>query len=65
MKGAKVGDAVEFCDVSGKTYLYEVVKTEILKSSQLDELTGPSFDLTLFTCTFTGESRYVVRCERV
>ncbi|MBR3690639.1 MAG: sortase [Eggerthellaceae bacterium] len=61
----RVGDLVEFCDASGSTYLYKVAQTEVLKRTQLEELTRSGHDLTLFTCTYTGESRFVVKCDFV
>lgn len=57
-----VGDNVEFCDVNGTVYTYEVAATEILQKTELERLTGSGYDLTLFTCTNGGYSRYVVRC---
>ena len=51
----------------GKVTDYEVVSLEILNRDQVDALTADSddWDLSLFTCTAGGGSRYVVRCARV
>lgn len=62
LKKLTVGDNVEFCDVNGTVYTYEVAATEILQKTELERLTGSDYDLTLFTCTNGGYSRYVVRC---
>ena len=56
---------MEFCDVNGTVYRYEVAATEILQKTELEQLTASEFDLTLFTCTNGGYSRYVVRCVRI
>ncbi|MBE6996355.1 MAG: sortase [Ruminococcaceae bacterium] len=64
LKKANIGDAVEFCDVNGTVYQYEIASTEILKKTELDRLTSSDYDLTLFTCTNGGYSRYVVRCTQ-
>lgn len=65
LKKLKAGDAVEFCDVNGKTYSYSVAKTEILQKTELERLTTTEHDLTLFTCTNGGYRRFVVRCDLI
>lgn len=62
LKKINVGDFVEFCDINGTVYKYEVAETEILQKTELERLTVSDFDLTLFTCTNGGYSRFVVRC---
>jgi len=59
------GDRVEFLDVSGTLHAYVVAETEVLKPTQLDELSSSDYSLTIFTCTPGGQSRFVVRCEPV
>ena len=57
------GDAVIFTGVDGTVYNYEVRGTETWATSQLAEvLGGDGWDLTLFTCTYGGANRVVVRC---
>jgi len=65
LKKAQIGTEVEFCDVNGTVYRYEIAAAEILKKTELDRLTSSDYDLTLFTCTNGGHSRYVVRCTQV
>ena len=65
LKRAAVGDAVEFRDVTGTVHRYQVTQTEVLQPTELDRLTAPGHDLTLFTCTNGGRSRFVVRCDRM
>ena len=58
------GDAVRFTGVDGTVYDYEVTGTETLAGNQLREVvSGGEWDLTLFTCTYGGENRVVVRCK--
>ncbi len=64
LKKVKVGDSVRFTDVNGFEYKYYVDKTETLHKTQLDELTMTGYDLTLFTCTADGQSRFAARCTR-
>lgn len=60
------GDTIYFVDATGKLYTYEVMYTEVLADTSLEELTTiGEYDLTLFTCTLSGKSRVTVRCERV
>lgn len=58
------GDSVYFRDVSGDTVEYQVAKVEILKPTAVEEMTAGEYDLTLFTCTYGGQSRVAVRCDR-
>lgn len=62
LKKLETGNVVEFCDINGTVYRYEVAATEILQKTELERLTASDYDLTLFTCTNGGYSRYVVRC---
>lgn len=65
LKQVKTGDKVEFQDVNGIVHSYTVAATQILKKTELDKLTRTDHALTIFTCTTGGQSRFVVRCDRV
>ena len=65
LKKIKVGETVEFCDVNGTVTQYEVAVTEVLQKTELERLTASNHDLTLFTCSNGGYSRFVVRCQRM
>ena len=65
LRRVSTGDRVEFLDVSGTLHAYVVAGTEVLKPTQLDELSSSDYSLTIFTCTPGGQSRFVVRCEPV
>lgn len=60
---AAVGDGVTFTDAAGQAHGYTVTKIETLHKSQLEDLTGTDYPLTLFTCTYGGQNRLVLRCE--
>lgn len=60
----KTGDPVRFVDVNGKVYNYKVTGSEIKGKYQLQEIVSGDWDLTLFTCTYGGQNRVVVRCKR-
>lgn len=58
-----VGDAVRFTDAAGAVYAYTVSQVETLDAADVAGMTDESFDLTLFTCTYSGERRVTVRCR--
>lgn len=47
----------------GKTHRYAVSATEVLEKTELERLSATEHDLTIFTCTNGGYSRFVVRCD--
>lgn len=57
------GDAVLFTDMDGNVFSYEVSEIEVLSPYAIGEMTSGEWDLTLFTCTLSGQSRITVRCE--
>lgn len=61
----RVGDSVTFTDMNGVTTEYVVVAMDVLASTAVDEMTAGEYDLTLFTCNYSGQSRVTVRCDRV
>lgn len=58
------GDTVCFNDVQGNAFTYVVVETEILPPTAVEEMVDDDWDLTLFTCTLSGQARFTVRCAR-
>lgn len=60
---AGVGDEVVFTDAAGSEYRYSVSAIETLHKTELERLTGTEYPLTLFTCTYGGQDRLVLRCE--
>lgn len=63
LKQLKNGDQVIFTDTENKTIVYKVVQIEILSSIDSDEMkNGDDWDLTLFTCTLSGQERLTIRC---
>ncbi len=64
LKSVKVGDEVRFTDVNGFRHTYVVEEIETLHKTRLDDLTMTDYDLTLFTCTADGQSRFIARCTK-
>lgn len=56
---------IRFTDANGNVFQYTVVEFETLSATSIDDMTSDTRGLTLFTCTVGGQSRIVVRAERV
>ena len=56
------GDTVIFIDLAGNKFFYRVESSEVLHPDNTQELMSGGFELSLFTCTVAGNSRYTVRC---
>ena len=58
------GDSVVFMDMNGAATEYVVVGYEILDPYSVEEVTSGAYDLILFTCTYGGQNRVTVYCDR-
>ena len=61
------GDEIDFTDVSGRVHHYTIVNIENLPGTAVEDMqfgSADEWDLTLFTCTLSGQSRVTVRAER-
>ena len=59
------GDEVIFTDLNGRRYTYEISYTELISGwdgSRMLEGAKTDWDMTLFTCTWSGYSRVTCRC---
>lgn len=65
IKDLSQGDAVSFTDMEGTVTRYEVEEIDTLSPTAVEEMTASGYALTLFTCTYGGQSRVTVRCSRV
>lgn len=59
------GDLVLLTDVDGNEFQYEVATRETIMPTDIEGMTGGDWDLTMFTCTYGGQQRVAVRCERI
>ena len=61
-----IGDEVKFTDAEGHEFDCEVVNIETLRPEQTEELTVKKskndWDISLFTCNYSGSERVTVRC---
>lgn len=58
------GEEIFFTDCEGNRFSYEVAEVEVLEKTQVEEMITGDWDLTLFTCTYGGQSREALRCVR-
>lgn len=62
LRQLKPGDELLLQDMLGNAFTYYVVETEVLEPSEVEAMVASGYELTLFTCTFDGSSRFTVRC---
>lgn len=65
LKTLQPGDAIEFVDVDGNVFKYEVREVLTIQPTAVEEMKTGDWDLTLFTCTKGGAARVTIRCDRV
>lgn len=58
----QIGDEVYFTDMDGISACYTAAEIDDLNPAAVEEMTAGEYDLTLFTCTYSGQSRVTVRC---
>ncbi len=64
LKNLSPGDEIIFTDIDGNVFYYTVSETEVLQPTAIESMVVGDWDLTLFTCTLGGRTRFTVRCER-
>lgn len=65
LKNLTEGDKIYFIDMDGNKFEYQVVLAEILTPVAMEQIVDSEYDLSLFTCTLSGQSRVVVRCQHI
>ncbi len=63
LKQLKNKDTVQFTNMNGETYTYRVEETEMLKPSDVTDMVESNYELSLYTCNFSGSERFTVRCR--
>ena len=58
------GAEVRFKDVRGVVTRYKVTSSKVMEPTAIEDVKQSDADLTLFTCTYGGRTRFVVRCEK-
>ncbi len=62
--GLTEGAELTFTDMEGNVTAYTVCKTEVLEPKAVRDMIVSGYDLTLFTCTIGGLTRFTLRCMR-
>lgn len=65
LRDLNVGDEVYFTDMNGKVRKYLVGEKEILDAEDTDRMIHSDWELSLYTCTYSGKQRITVRCRLV
>lgn len=61
----ELGSMIRFTDIDGNVFEYKIGWVDVLQGADVDEMKdGEDWDLTLFTCTYSGRERYTVRCVK-
>ena len=60
-----VGDRILFTDMEGNEYEYAVHEVITLLPTDVEQVANSDWPLVLYTCTYGGQARVVVNCERV
>ncbi len=63
IQNLSIGSEITFTDVTGTVYEYEVAEALTLQPTAISEMITGDWDLTLFTCTKSGQARVTVRCR--
>ena len=61
----KPGDTVVFTDMDAVTHNYKVDSVDLLMPTDVDKVKDAGDDLILYTCTYCGKKRIIVRCNYV
>lgn len=62
LSGVDYGAEVFFTDVRGNVFRYQVASVETIAPAAVEDMVESNYDLSLFTCNFSGMARVTVRC---
>jgi len=60
-----VGHTILFTDMNGYTITYSIEKFEVVDPKKAEEIKNSGYDLVLYTCTYSGSTRYTVFANRI
>lgn len=61
----RAGDLLTFTDMDAEVVLYGVEFVDVLDPGAVAAVKNSDFDLVLYTCTYGGENRVAVFCNRI
>ena len=59
------GNRIIFTDLSGDEIEYRIIEKEVLQPTEIERMKTGDWDMTLFTCTYSGKARLALRCDRI
>ena len=65
IKNLNYGDKVIFKDLDGNIFEYEVFEIESINQNDVERMKSDNYDLTLFTCNYSGNARITIRCKKI
>lgn len=60
-----INENVFFTDMKGNVTHYNVQKIELVPGDDSAYMLDPTWDMSLYTCDYSGNQRLTLRCERV
>ena len=63
LRQLSLGDQLTFTEMDGQVHSYTVQELEILEPDSVDQMINSDWELSLYTCTYTGRQRLTVRCS--
>lgn len=64
LRNLERGDKVYMTDANGNRFTYVVVETETVMPTEIEKMQTGDWDLTMFTCNYSGRARVAVRCTK-
>ena len=58
------GHTVVFTDINGNSITYVIEKFEVVDPDKVDYIKNSGYDLVLYTCTYSGSTRFTVFANR-
>ena len=65
LKYVPVGTQVQFTDAVGNVFRYAVSSFDTVGPNDVERMISGDWDLTLFTCNVSGQTRCAIRCDRI
>lgn len=65
LKYVPIGTEIKFTDMEGTTFRYAVSSFETIGPNDVEGMITGDWDLTLFTCNTSGQTRCAIRCLRI
>lgn len=65
LKNLKLQDELYFTDMNGEITRYEVAEVVVMNPVEVENMIESEYELSLFTCTYGGNSRLTVRCLEI